>query len=80
MVRIISDPDGEIISYELHPPFEYLSTLASSKTGVSEEGCGLEQVRYPLLPSGEPFTNDVERFFSMLRFDAREKLKDLPLE
>ncbi len=24
--------------------------------------------------------NDVERFLSMIRFDSREKLKDLPLE
>jgi len=47
--RIIINPDGEIISHELHSPFAYLSTLASSRNGKSEEGSGSEQVRYPLL-------------------------------
>ena len=41
------------------------------------EGCGSEQVRDRLLY--EPF-DDVERFLSLLRFDSREKLKNLPLE
>jgi hypothetical protein len=26
----------------------------------------------------KPPENDLERFFSMIRFDSREKLKDLP--
>lgn len=38
------------------------------------------RVLAPLLLSEKPFTDDVERFFAMVRFDAREKLKDLPLE
>jgi hypothetical protein len=28
----------------------------------------------------EPFTDDVERFFAMLQFSAREKLKELPID
>jgi len=47
--RIIITPDGNINSYELHPPFEYLSTLANPQNEASEEECGSEQVRYPLL-------------------------------
>jgi len=27
-----------------------------------------------------PFIDDVERFFAMLRFDSREKLKDFQME
>jgi hypothetical protein len=34
----------------------------------------------PISEKKEPPTNNVERFLAMLRFDSREKLKDLSLE
>jgi len=43
-------------------------------------GGGSEQVRDTLLDLQEPPTDDVERFLSLLRFDARDKLNDLLLE
>ncbi len=43
--RFIISKTGEIISYELHSPFDYLSTLASRFDLKSREGCGSEQVR-----------------------------------
>ena len=46
-------------------------------TKIGEES-GSDQVRYPLLGILEPPTDDVERFLAMLRFDSREKLKELP--
>lgn len=42
--RIIISCEGEIISCELHSPFAYLSTLATSLNRGSEEGCGSEHV------------------------------------
>jgi hypothetical protein len=42
---IISD-EGVIIDYELNSPYEYLSTLASSFSGLSEEEYGSDQIRY----------------------------------
>jgi hypothetical protein len=37
------------------------------------------RVLSPLLLSKKPFTDDIERFFAMLQFPSREKLKDLPI-
>ena len=47
--KVIIDCDGEIISYELNPPFEYLSTLAASLNDGGKDGGGSEQVRDRLL-------------------------------
>jgi len=43
--KVIINSDGEIISYELNSPFEYLSSLAASVFGDDKEGGGSEQVR-----------------------------------
>jgi len=43
--RIIINPKGEIIDYELHSPFLYLSTLASRFNGKSKEGSGSSFIR-----------------------------------
>jgi len=75
--KIIIDCEGEIISHELNSPFEYLSTLATSIFGNGREGGGSEQIRDRL--QLEPLDN-VERFLSLLRFDSREKLKELPID
>jgi hypothetical protein len=76
--RIIINPDGEIISHELHSPFSYLSTLIDRKNGKNEAGWCSESVSLGVQGSLKPPENDLERFFSMIRFDSREKLKDLP--
>jgi hypothetical protein len=43
----------------------------------NREGGGSEQIRYG--SQLEPI-DDVEQFLSMIQFDGREKLKDLPLD
>jgi DNA invertase Pin-like site-specific DNA recombinase len=78
--KVIINCSGEIISHELNSPFEYLFTLAASLNGETKEGGGSDHVRDRLLLSEKPFTDDVERFFDMLRFPSREKLKDLPID
>lgn len=44
--RIIINPQGEILGYELNSPFSHLDTLASPQKGTNKEGGGLELVRY----------------------------------
>ena len=38
--RNIINKEGEIISYELHPPFSSLFTLVARKNRIIEEGSG----------------------------------------
>jgi hypothetical protein len=73
--RIIINREGEIISHELHSPFSYLTTLVDAFTRQNEEGFRSEHVA---LGVQEPPRIDPERFLSMIRFDTREKLKELP--
>jgi DNA invertase Pin-like site-specific DNA recombinase len=42
--RIIINRDGEIISYELHSPFSYLSSLVTRKNGKNKEGWRSESI------------------------------------
>jgi len=42
--RITINNVGEIIDYELYSPFEYLSILTSSFSGLSQEGYGSDHV------------------------------------
>ena len=42
--RLIINPQGEIISYELHSPFAYLVALTNNFLTKCEEGCSSEQV------------------------------------
>jgi hypothetical protein len=72
--RIIINREGEIISHKLHPPFSYLSTLVDAFTRQNEE-----EVRSEYIHDGvqKPPESDPERFFSMIRFDSRQKLDDL---
>ena len=44
--KIVVDCNGDIISFELHSPFTYLSSLAKTIVPKSEEGCGSSQVSY----------------------------------
>ena len=64
--RIIISREGEIISCELHSPFAYLSTLATSLNRGSEEGCGSEHVPLGASVCQKPPTDNVEGFLSML--------------
>lgn len=75
--KIVVSPEGEIIGHELLSPFEYLSTLVN-RFSVQEIEVGdgkqkLQGLRYGPL-------SEVEEFLTSLRFDSREKLKDLPLD
>jgi site-specific DNA recombinase len=76
--RIIINQEGEIISHKLHSPFSYLSTLISAFSGENGEGRCSVTVACGSSTQKEPPTDDVERFLAMLRFDSREKLKELP--
>jgi len=73
--RIIINREGEIISHELHSPFSYLSTLIDRSSGKNEGGWCSESIA---LGVQEPPRVDPERFLSMIRFDSRQKLDDLP--
>jgi hypothetical protein len=45
---------------------------------IDRERFRSEQIRFGVLPSEKPFEDNLERFFAKIRFDGREKLKDIP--
>jgi hypothetical protein len=73
--RIIINREGEIISHKLHPPFSYLSTLVDAFTRQNKDGVRSEYIHDGVLQTS---AQDLEQFLSMIRFDSRGNLNNLP--
>jgi hypothetical protein len=76
--RIIVDTNGEIIDHELHSPFVYLTSLSPGQRkvrGSSKVDFGPQVTDFTELPADE-----VGNFFSMLRFEQKDKLAELPID
>lgn len=79
MNRIIVRVLGETSKIELYSPFAHLRTLTGNGAGVGSNEGGSSQ--FQSSPSQDhPLNQDVERFLSMLRFEQRDKLADLPVD
>jgi hypothetical protein len=76
--KVIIDPEGEILEHELHSPFLYLSTLAARISGKSEERYGSEHVLFRPPYDQKLQINNLEQFLSMIQFNSRGKLENLP--
>jgi hypothetical protein len=79
--RMIVDPQGKIIDFQLNAPFAYLqhivedlSNLDSVPRGSTQVLVGAPNISYP-----EPYNVPVEQVLAMLRFRQRSKLAELPI-
>jgi hypothetical protein len=80
--RIIVDPNGEIVGYDLNSPFMYLDYLANDLRGVwiSSRGSSDVSLGVPKRTRLELRDIAVNEFLEMLRFEQRGKLAELPTE
>jgi len=79
--RIIINPQGEIIGHELHSPFYYLSTLASSVNGNRKEGSSSSFVRYGSSPQVDfLLTGERDKNAPFSMYLSRKEPLDMPVE
>jgi hypothetical protein len=76
--KIIVTPEGEIIDQELPSPFVYLRSIADDLQDSNPLDRGSEQVRLGAQVLKNRSADDVDWFLSMLRFDSKGKLGELP--
>ena len=70
--RIIVDPDGKIVDYELNRPFGYLSKLAADPTITLNGQSGSKQVLFGVLSQNTREQPDaIGLFLSTLRFESQ---------
>jgi len=77
--QIIVSSNGDMIGHELHSPFTYLTRLVAELCEEPHKS-GSDLVRLGVFENGEPPTMPVERFFSMLRFEQRNRLAEIPID
>jgi hypothetical protein len=83
--RIIVDPDGRIVDYQLNRPFGYLRKLVNDPTIELNGQSGSKQVPFGVLSQNTRVQpDDVGLFLSELRFESQvqkskvEELLNLP--
>ena len=76
--RIIVDPDGRIVDYELNRPFGYLSKLANDPNIELNGQSGSKQVPFGVqIQNTRVRPSNAGPFLSKLRFESREKVATL---
>jgi hypothetical protein len=79
--HIIVIVNGEIIGYELHSPFAYLTSLVTASKASKSETGGSEQILTgaQVTDFTKSSSEDIDQFLPMLRFEQGERLAKLSI-